>query len=221
MAMSERCDHLPKLWGTLHDEDLMLKIGLVDFRWGGSECDFAPDEASRVASSLLGLARELLFREALFMMSFSCDLPGCFAGMVHDNSESRRKMMKWVRSVFQVLADGERMAQGDAWLRSFLQSLVWPCMSWAREMCVGVMETDPDADTLPSDIRDDILHMNSGPCSTKNIEDGFNVLRKAQKRSSNGSLSRQSRWYESLASPILEESDLKIPQKTAQDEVNG
>ena len=71
--------------------------------------------------------------------------------------------------------------------------MVWPQMTWVREVCISLLEMPEDSDHLPYDTFIEVQSHNRGPCNTKLCEDGFRALRAKTEQSSNKSLSRLQR----------------------------
>ena len=220
MASGGQDEHLQQMWKKLYDHDLLLNMGLVDHKEGRSLCRFGSKEAKRLATSMVNFCRELMLREVEFLWSYSGDLPAKFAALVSDTEAQRVEASQWIRRAFAEVTKAERAALADAWLDTFLRELVWPRSTWCREVCVGLLEMGDEVHQLPSDLALEVRHANMGPCETKLAEDAFNLLRKASKRTGNGSLSRSARWLHCVESPLLTEHDFKAVTTAPSDSVD-
>lgn len=221
MALGHRCRHLRPMFESLMDREMLLDIGLLDYSEFNCTCLFTTDEAQRISTTLMTFCCHMLCREVILLMSYCRDFPMVFAGFLDRDEANRQRTADFCRKVFATLTEAEQKSHDDVWLADFLKYLIWPDMTWVREVFVALLEAGDAATAPPQDILDEIRDFCRGPCSTKPCEDGFNVLRAAAKQSPNGSLSRPARWQHCMSSNIVVESDFVRPPVVAQDEIDA
>ena len=211
MASEHRHEYIQATMDALSSNELMLYLGLRSYRDGGARCEFDDRVSKRIVGTLVDYARCLISREISFYRSYSEDLPGRFASLVHDDAACRRAGVEWVKEAWEELLAAEDAAvhTDNIWLRDYLAALLWPRNTWVREVIISLAETDWAG--LPADTSEEVQHCMLGPGSTLEEELAFNVCRKNMTKAGTGKLGRRSIWHRCLTSGILEDSDFRQP----------
>ena len=208
--------HLNDCIAVLHDQDMLLEMGLIDFTHAGERCEFSDETACRIATTLSTYLRHVLNNEVLFQLAYSCDLPNSFCGLVHDDVLVVEEAATWHASVLAQVTKLEAAGIDDMWAKKYCANLVWTGMTWCREVLVALAECAPHK-RLPKDIFGEVHAFAIGWGTTKPNEDLFNHLRKCEKFSASGKLDGMALWHHSMTSTILKESDCTEMTPTVQE----
>ena len=122
---------------------------------------------------------------------------------------------KWIWDTLEKLKLCEKDGLDDAFLADYCQALLWPKMTWCREVCVAIGECRSKG--LLADVEHEVLAYTFGMGTTKPNDNVFNRLRKVEKLSPSGRMGHHSVRHNSLMSPILPESDMKQLVPTHED----
>jgi hypothetical protein len=161
-----------------------------------------------------------MFRDILFQLSYSHDLPNKLCGLVDDDPGERAAAAKFVSLCFNAVTECELCGLGDLWLQEYCKNLLWPENSWVREVCLAVEEMG-EGHCLPSDMYREVYDYSLGFGTTKVNEDLFNHLRKVEKASPGGRLGGRAIWHASINSSILPENDLPRLQASHDDKTTA
>jgi hypothetical protein len=205
MANAETSHYLNKLVALLTNAAALRRVGFLSRDSYEALDEGCCAEDQLVAEALVELVRHMLSGEILTIMQYSDTPPARFAAFCHVEPPVRKDCMAWCRSVWEALLNLEQTALEDHAAASFLKDLVWPRLTWVREVFVACTEaswTDP-----PADISEEIEMSFKGMGTTKGVEDTFNFFTDEARQHKAGHLTPAGRWHRAVSSSILEESD--------------
>ena len=105
-----------------------------------------------------------------------------------------------------------RTMDGNEWLVTFHQSLIFPVSRWVRSVLICLAE---GGDCVPSDLKAELLHT-VGISGTDIIENSFKWLREKARRDKAEKQSPMTQWQRTMASPFMEASDKRPLQLSAE-----
>ena len=176
--------------------------GLTESRLEGRP-EFSLGQRLDILTVFLDFAREFLWREIMMHAHYIHHPPAAFFALLKDDEAVRTRRMTTLRGIFQSVGYLENEAHDDQWVRAWLRDLLWPHQPFVREHMIGLSEAY--LGNCPAVMRREMENIGKGPGGTKNIEDFFNVLRKAQKGQSLGVLAQ---WHRCVRCSVLEQAGL-------------
>ena len=117
-----------------------------------------------------------------------------------------------LREWLDILEEFEIAMDGNEWLVTFHQSLIFPVSRWVRSVLIGLAE---GGDCVPSDLKAELLHT-FGISGTDIIENSFNWLREKARRDKAEKQSPMTQWQRTMASPFMEACDKRPLQLSAE-----
>eukprot|EP00971_Amphidinium_carterae_P336902 6473485-Amphidinium_carterae.1 len=124
-------------------------------------------------------------------MWYSLHLPGLFCGLVAGNPDIVSETLDMLKIFWVCLKDLEEALVLDQWFVGFHTNLVWPHMTWVREVLTGLAEYSFNA--IPPWIQASVKAYAGRFVQTKVCEDAFQLLRHKAKFSGKHDVARRQR----------------------------
>ena len=140
-----------------------------------------------------------------------------FAGLLCKDPSEVRKTLVRCEILWLALERAEEKAKHHTWVRAWLDTMLWPNCSWAREILVGLAEAEWKH--CPSDLLQELEKCFS-TAGTKEIEDSFNVIRRLCRQNLGGKLGPLAKWHSLSNSGLIEGSGGVQPQVLPVDQVD-
>lgn len=151
----------------------------------------------------------------LSCMGYSHRLPGLFIGILDADDGRRQATLERLRRWFGLLQEADTQAHRDPWVRKFLDSLIWPRMTWVREVMAMMYEVDFTAPTR--EILTAVEGYANSFLSTRVDEDVFNMCRQREHAQSAETISRAGRYHVAMCSDLLESYGYEPVRVTSRD----
>ena len=172
-----------------------------------------------LAQFLLEFALAQIGSAILFGQTYSHGLPGCFGALNSPHPEEKQSMLKYLRSVWDMLCKFETLAMENTFISGLLVSMMWPQNQWIHEVLLGAAEND--FGSLPTVLEQEVRDTFRCLKSTKIVEDFGNKLRASERQHSASKLGRVSRWHQLVHSNLVEENDMRQVSPDAPDAIKA
>lgn len=186
----------------MSDASALRRIGFIgSIEDGGAAC--AQDVY--LATKFVDFARELISARLKSSLLNEWCLPSRFALLVHHDEGVRSQALSEARQWWDILEQAERASGEDIFLRKILKDMAWPHQVWPREVLATLWECE--FDSVAPDLECDLRAYTTRLCTTKAVEDAFNLCRDRERDSKSGSLGAKGVWSALRCSGIAQECE--------------
>ena len=203
---------LAKTWSVLQDplalEDMGFQMQVSGQSIPGNPADSHPAEWHEdiyTAGVMLTLSRSLVSHMLHSSAHFLASLPGMFALLISTDTAERKACLQKLSRLWGAPQGLEAAMLADRSLQAFHTALVWPHMTWVREVLLACAEYDWQH--VPAWVSDSVRAWASRFGASVICEDMFNKLRDLEADSKKGHVSRCFRWWKCVSSGIMEDYD--------------
>lgn len=196
--------------GRLQDSQEALHLGFDPHRDGGSRS--VDEDDLLVAQKLFDVTIALGGQRLLGSSWYSSNLPGLFVLLLSPSDQEVQETLKVLSQIWQLLNDAERLSAADVWLAGTLQTLIWPGLTWVREMLILLSECEFKA--VPYEVRSEVLALFTSLLTTLPVEEAMGVLSSRQDSNPGKKCQGKTRWHALLTSGLTSKHDMVPPPVT-------
>eukprot|EP00971_Amphidinium_carterae_P350257 6491458-Amphidinium_carterae.5 len=173
------------------------------------------EEEQTLAEIVHTIMYRVIARRLLSYMSYSYSLPMKLFGLVDEREamvqSTLTELSKWWEAWQFLEAESNK---GKTEYDAVLEQLVWTSWDWPRRMLVILAEGEWQS--VPPEVRDELLQTARLPAGTKQTEDGIREIRRACDVTPSKQLSHDSKWAALLRSDVLPNADI-MPMRSTQE----
>lgn len=197
--------------------EVLVDMGIVSGGGGDDEMLLDPMTASEVLSSVFGFWRHLVALEYCLVSFHTAQMPFMAFSQLSSDINDRRKGMRTMKRMWEMLEATEKASHGDSDLRAFCSDLGWATCQFSRELCIGGAEMEWTC--LPSDLLDQLVATSRVASTSKLAEDAFNELRAQTEPVRNKKKGPHVVWQACASSSLCADFDLDLVEVTPAHEV--
>jgi hypothetical protein len=172
--------------------------------------------ARKLSTFLFGMLEHTL----LSAMHYSHSLPGLFAKLTRPwEAERTTAGLQELQNIFLLLENLDKLAIVDKDIQKLLSAMVWPHMTWIREVLAILNEGD--FNMIPKWLQDEIIEWAQGFFTSRIVELFYQFLRRKERLSSSGRLCPWQQWLQVKDSKLLEDWDLPHIKPDSDDKSTG
>ena len=151
MALGSWTRVLLRATSGLANRQLFVQAGLT--RWSLASpaiVSFDDETSGKIARAVVNFWSHYVADEIRTNRSYSDALPGKFAAVLQDDPAKVAQELMILREWLDILEEFEIAMDGNEWLVTFHQSLIFPVSRWVRSVLIGLAE---GGDCVPSDLK--------------------------------------------------------------------
>lgn len=202
-----------QLWSK---PDILAKLDILP-----AECPFADDLSAEMemeralAKHWFWWMLRVVDHRMASVGTWTHSYPHHFVGLLSKDQEVRDETMQEVKDAFQLLEKLEARSHVDAWVRTFLQELMWTSDVFVRETFVDLIEHQWQT-PLEGGLDQRLRAFAFANKRTKIQEDLFKIIKKRQSLSDANFCSRRGRWDSAVRSGLIQRYDRVDLEVTAE-----
>lgn len=206
---------MDRMLSKMHCPEALKAIRFLPIEGAGMYEEAQLQQDAYLANLMLSIWMSVAKNMLMSSMAFSHRFPGFFIALLDPDRDARAAALRRIEGWAKLLAAAEVCALADPWVKQFLVSLVWPQMTYVREVLAMLFEISYDEAKVTDEIREAVAGYAYSFLSTKINEDMFNRLRRRETSHQSEQLGRLSRWHVAASSDVLKEYDLQPVVVTA------